>query len=203
MSFEQNANKISTLNSRAVGVLEAGEVFQGVGELVAIGYRGVGVSIKSETRSSGVLTMEVSHDNITYGGPTRDVPDSRFAEPKMWVVVEKYFRIKYTNGSTRAADVSIQTTFAKTGEIALSRQLSEDLSDETEAITSKSVLVGRDQFGDWINVKLSTDGRILVESKATQVEQMLRNIVEQQKITNLYLENIWGKGTFKTKDIEE
>lgn len=147
------ANKISTtdFNSRDAATLAAGATFQGVGEDVSA-YARVGVSIVSDNATDGTLTMEVSRDGVNWGGPTRTWSDTRFAQPHMWEIVEKYFRIKYVNGSTEATNLAIQVQYSSNGGILLGHQLDETLLDETEAIVTRSVAVGEDQAGVYRNV---------------------------------------------------
>ena len=128
-------NKISTtsFNSRDAATLAAAATFQGVGEDVSA-YGRVGVAITSSNATDGTLTMEVSHDNVTWGGPSRAWTDTRFGQPHMWNIVEKYFRIKYVNGTTEADDLAIQVQYSNNADILLGHQLDETLIDETEAI---------------------------------------------------------------------
>lgn len=127
-------NKISTtdFNSRDAATLAASATFQGVGEDVSK-YGRVGVSIKSDNATDGVLTMETSHDNVTWGGPTRTWADTSIAAPHMWNIVEKYFRIKYVNGTTEATNLSIQVQYSNNADIVLAHQLNESLAPEVEA----------------------------------------------------------------------
>lgn len=133
MSYQPvTPNKISTLNFRAPATLAASAVYQGTGEDVSK-YGRVGVAIVSDNATDGVLTMEVSHDGITWGGPTRTWADTRFASPHMWNIVEKYFRIKYTNGTTEATNLAIQVQYSVNANILLGHQLNEILNEEVEA----------------------------------------------------------------------
>lgn len=105
-------NRISTasFNSRDSATLAASATFQGVGEDVSQ-YGRVGVSITSTTATAtGTVTMEVSHDGVTYSGPTRSW--AAFDAPLMWNIVEQYFRVKYVNDSVEAADFAIQTQYS-------------------------------------------------------------------------------------------
>jgi hypothetical protein len=147
-------NKISTANARAASTLAAGAVYQGTGEDVSK-YGRVGVSIVSDNATDGVLTMEVSRDNVTWGGPTRNFADTRFSEPHMWNIVEKYFRIKYTNGTTEATNLAIQVQYSVNADTLLGHQLDATLLDETEAIIARSVGVGLDPLGSYGNFKAS------------------------------------------------
>jgi len=180
-----NNNVISTLNSRAAATLAGDAVFQGVGEDVSK-YGRVGVSINSNNATNGILTMEVSHDNVTWGGPIRTWSDTRFAQPHMWAIVEKYFRIKYTNGLREATNLSIQTQYSSNSDINLGHQLNEPLSDELEANLVRAVLVGQSQNGHYHNVSVTESNKLRVE--ADSFTYLLAELLEAQKKTNQYLQ---------------
>ena len=156
MSFFPPAFEISAdgVNSRAAATLAAGATFQGEGEDVSK-YGRVGVSITTSNATDGTLTMEVSHDGTTWGGPERTWEDTRFAQPHMWNIVEQYFRIKYVNGTTEADDLSIQVQYTTNADILLGHQLDEALSDEIEAIVVRAVGVGQDPNGVYTNARIS------------------------------------------------
>lgn len=141
-------------NSRAASTLAAAGTFQGVGEDVSR-YGRVGVAIKSDNATDGTLTMQVSHDNVNWGGPTRAWSDTRFGAPHMWNIVEKYFRILYTNGSTEATNLAIQVQYSNNANILLGHQLNETLLDETEAIIARSVAVGQNPNDTYVNEGVS------------------------------------------------
>lgn len=152
MAYQPQSNKISTtaFNSRDPATLGAGATFQGVGEDVSQ-YARAGVSITSDNATDGTLTIEVSRDGITWGGPSRSWADTRFAQPHMWEIVERYFRIKYVNGSTAATNLAIQVQYSKNGGILLAHQLDETLTNETEGIAVRSVDVARDANDVFVN----------------------------------------------------
>lgn len=127
-------NRVSTtaFNSRDAATLAASAVFQGVGEDVSA-YGRAGISIHSTNATDGVLTVEVSHDGVTWFGPPRDWANTSVAAPHMWNIVEKYFRIKYTNGTTEAENLSIQVQYSGNADTVLGHQLNEILSQEVEA----------------------------------------------------------------------
>lgn len=134
MSRGFNTNLISAngVNSRAPATLAAAATFQGTSEDVS-NYGRVGISIHSTNSTDGVLTIEVSHDNVTFFGPTRDWADTNIATPHMWNIVERYFRIKYVNGTTEATALSIQVQYSQKADVVLGHQLGEILAAETEA----------------------------------------------------------------------
>ena len=127
-------NKISTtsFNSRNAATLAAAATFQGVGEDVSK-YGRVGIAIHSTNSTDGILTIEVSHDNVTFFGPSRDWADTSIAVPHMWNIVEKYFRIKYVNGTTEATALSIQVQYSNNADVVLGHELSEIIPAESEA----------------------------------------------------------------------
>lgn len=152
-------NRISTtsFNSRDLATLAAGATFQGVGEDVSM-YGRVGVAFRSDNATDGTLTMEVSHDGVNWGGPTRAVADTRFANPVMWAIVEKYFRIKYVNGSTEATNLGIQVQYSNNDDILLGHPLTETLIGEMGGLLTRSVTVGTDEDGIYTNVGVVTSG---------------------------------------------
>jgi hypothetical protein len=161
-------NRISTtsFNSRDAATLAAAATFQGVGEDVSE-YGRVGVSITSTNATDGTLYMEVSHDNSTWASIPRTIANSSIAEPHMWNIVEKYFRIKYVNGTTEATALSIQVQYSTNANILLGHQLDQTLIDETEAIIARSVLVGKTEAGDYINVPVTGTGLLKTNSPNT------------------------------------
>jgi len=159
--FPRNRISSTTYNSRSAATLAAGATFQGVAEDVS-SYGSVGVSISSDNATDGILTIEVSHDNVIWGGPTRAIADTRFAQPPMWLVVEKYFRVKYVNGTTEATNLSIQVHYSRNSDITLAHPLSETLLDEMGAALTRSVLVGKDATGAYRNVPVDELGQMAV-----------------------------------------
>ena len=130
----QIANVVSTNNSFFTSSLDANGIFQGTGEDVSQ-YGRVGIAIHSDNATDGTLTMEVSHDGVTYFGPSRDWANTNIAVPHTWNIVEKYFRIKYVNGTTAATNLSIQTQYSNKADIVLGHQINEILPAENESQT--------------------------------------------------------------------
>ncbi len=165
-------NFISSVNSRAASTLAAAAVFQGTVETVTQ-YGRAGISISSDNATDGVLSIETSHDNSTWGAATRTWADTSAAAPHMWNIVEKYFRIKYTNGTTEATNLSIQVQYSTNQNILLGHQLNETLIDETEAVITRSVLVGKTQGGgQYKNVPVDGRGKLEVDLPLTSFGDM-------------------------------
>ena len=180
-------NFISELNSRDASDFAANATFQGVSENVHMWGR-VGVSITSSNRTSGTLTMEVSRDGTTWGGPTRRFEDTRFAQPHMWNIVEKYFRIKYVNDHIAASDLQIQVQYSNNADILLGHQLDETLIDETEAIITRSVILGRDEKGNYANVTVDLNNNLhVVDQSSLDMVDLQRDILKELRIISLKL----------------
>jgi len=159
-------NIISDNNSRAAATLAADTTWTGTGEDVSRFGR-VGVSFKCDNAAPGTLWMEVSHDGISYGGPPRTVTDPSTAEPHMWNIVEKYFRIRYVNGSTEATNLSIQVQYSNNANVLLGHQLDQALTDPVEAIITRSVLVGKTRGGVYKNVPVDLAGHLHTDVPTT------------------------------------
>jgi len=189
VSVTDSGNTISVNNNRAAATLAAGAIFQGVSDDVS-SYGRVGVAVKSDNASNGTLVMEVSHDNVNWGGPSRIWQDTRFAQPHMWNIVEKYFRIKYINGGIEALNLSIQVQYSNNADIILGHQLDENLTDETEALATKTVIVGRDSDGLYKNVELDRSRSLRVNSR--DIASLLEELLTETKRSNQYLRIISG-----------
>ncbi len=79
---DSNTISTSSFNSRDAATFAAAATFQGVGEDVSA-YGRAGISIKSDNATDGTLTIETSHDNVIWGGPTRTWANTSIAQPHM------------------------------------------------------------------------------------------------------------------------
>lgn len=181
------ANKISTtsFNSRDAADLEPFAVFQGNSEDVSK-YGRAGISVSSDNKSNGSVCIEVSHDGTKWGGPERTFENTQIAEPHMWNIVEKYFRIKYTNGTKKAINLSIQVQYSNNSEISLGRQVNETIIDETEGTVSRSILFGQDETGRYQNVPTDLQGRLKVQQDENEAIRVLKDVLKELKIMNEY-----------------
>ena len=161
-------NKISTLNSVTLTNVSGGTVWAGQSEDVSkYGRAGVSIWTPFGEFCDGVLTVEVSRDGSNWGGPSRTFSNTAIAQPHMWNIVEKYFRLKYTHGSTSASTLVIQTQYSVNADILLGHQLDETLIDETEAIITRSINVGQDPLGTYSNFKSDGVGFQTLDNLAT------------------------------------
>ena len=147
-------NIISTNNSVVLTNVSGGTVWTGTSEDVTkYGRAGISIWTPYGEFCDGILTIEVSRDGTNWGGPNRTFSNTAIAQPHMWNIVEKYFRLKYTHGTTSASTLVIQTQYSVNADTILGHQLDETLIDETEAIVTRSVLVGQNPTNTYVNAK--------------------------------------------------
>ena len=159
----QIQNFISVLNSTSTP-LASGATFQGVGEDVSkYGRAGISIFTPFGQSTSGTLTIEVSRDNVNWGGPDREFADTATAEPHMWNIVEQYFRIKYVNNSATASTFQIQVQYSVNSDILLGHQLDDTIIGSSEAIITRSILVGKTDGGTYKNVPITQEGHLETE----------------------------------------
>lgn len=159
-------NVTSTNNSRDAANLAAAATWTGTGEDVSR-YGRVGVSFKCDNVAPLTVWMEVSHDGVSYGGPPRTVVDPSTAQPIMWNIVEKYFRIRVVCGATEAQNLSVQTQYSNNADIILAHPLDETLIDEMGASLTRSVLVGQTPGGAYVNVPVDNTGQLRTNQPLT------------------------------------
>ena len=93
----------------------------------------------------------------------------------MWLVVEKYFKILYTNGSTEADNLSIQVHLSTDGSIFLAHQLDGTILDETESIVTRSVLTGLKDDGTYNNFGFYSDAVNTISYQNADVDALVNN----------------------------
>ena len=141
--------------------MAADAVYQGTEEDVHE-YTSIGISIHSTNASDGVLTIQVSHDKIYWREVTRTITNANMKHPNTWLRVERHFKIKYTNGTTEADNLSIQVNLSNDGNIQLGHQLDEVLLDETQTSIVRSVIVAQDAGGTYRNIGIDSLGDLKI-----------------------------------------
>lgn len=112
MTYIPQGNRLSTANS-TTALLGSSETYQGVSEEVT-GYTTASVSIYgSLAAATGTLHFEVSSDNLVFTDIKRVVANPSIDIPHLWLIAEKFFRIKYVNDSVaQTGSFRIQTMFS-------------------------------------------------------------------------------------------
>jgi hypothetical protein len=115
-------------------------------------YGRVGVSVYTPfgEPTDGTLWIEVSRDNVEWSTIPRTFSATDTAQPHMWAIVEKYFRVRYVNGSTSASTFTLQTQYSVNDDILLGHQFDEVPLPEHEALNVKAVQWGTDPNGIYV-----------------------------------------------------
>jgi hypothetical protein len=151
---------LSEVNSTSV-VLGAGATFTGDGEDVT-GFVEVRVSVFSDVASAiDGLKIEYSADNVNWDH--KDVYTVPANKGKNYGVqrVAKYYRIVYTNGAAGQAEFRLSTIFNRVAGMPSSHRIQDTISDEDDAILTKSVISGQDENGVFQDAKATSGGYML------------------------------------------
>lgn len=167
MSYKpQIQNMISTVNSTTLTPMTSGQTWTGTAEDVTkYGRAGISVYTPFGEATDGTLWVEVSRDGTEWSTIPRTFSDTSTAQPHMWAIVEKYFRVRYVNGSSSATTFQIQTQYSVNDDILLSHPLNEVPLPEHEALQVKSVNWGTDPND--IYVPQSNDGYVTASVSTT------------------------------------
>ena len=141
-AYTPQGNLISTANS-TTALLAGDATYQGTGEDVT-GFTTVSVSILgSLSTATGTLYFQASSDNSIWSSVPRGVTDITADVPHMWVIAERYFRVKYVNDSVaQTGTFRIQTMYANGRSMTLSTTLDSPVSinqDVTLARTTSPI----------------------------------------------------------------
>jgi len=139
MSYYGSGATVSELNS-TTALLAGGETFTGTAEDVS-GYTTVSVSILGTTAAAtGTLYFETSSDNVTFASIPRVITDITQDVPHIFLIAEKYFRIRYVNDSVaQLTSFRIQTMYANGRPMTLSNTVANPITINHDAILARVV----------------------------------------------------------------
>lgn len=155
------AGVVSTNNSTSAN-LAGDAVFTGTADDV-LNYGAIIISLHPNQDSAvDGLEIQFSPDNSHWD--STDVFSIFADESKTFTFqpVMRYFRIKYTNGSTPQTEFHLQTQFRASYIKPSSHRVEESISSEDDAELVKSVLTGQTPFGDYDTVKMDSSGALNV-----------------------------------------
>lgn len=128
------------------------------------GYHGISVLIDGTSggTSDGTLFMEFSHDGIsTNRSIVINVDDVSSTPPRTLGTVAKYFRVRYTNGTTPQTSFDIQTMF-HTEQVRLVSRLDGNLSNDNDVQDVRAVIAGQNSAGNFRNIPIDLDNNLSV-----------------------------------------
>lgn len=157
------ASKISVLNSTSTP-LTGDATYTGTWEDIT-GASTITLSIfTSHASAASGLKFETSSDGVNWDdGDVFTMPAMSPGGAKVYSfgVTTQYFRVVYINGATLQTAFRLQTIIHYTGTKPSSHRLDDAVTDEDDAELTKSVLTGRSDSGEYHNVAVDEDGRLL------------------------------------------
>lgn len=200
MSYNPIRNSVvSTQNSLTSSTMSITGGFTGTSENVG-GYTTASVSFYTplDENINGTLWFEVSRDNVDWSMIFRDIRDSSTTQPILFLITEKYFRIRFENGldsndlvisTVSASTIQIQSMLSSTRVMDLNQQMGNTISDHFNGGLTKSVITGRLNSSKYTNIKGDAQGSLKVNitsPRAAFGEIQISEITPQIQITFQY-----------------
>ena len=154
---------IASTRNTTIDLLGSGDTFTGVGEM----NTAADVMVSCITDNSGTLHFDFSVDGTNWG----NFPSSGFAiasgvhEFHTAVKGPRYFRVRLINDSGAQSYLRLYTYFGTYRQPNI--PLNQAISSDNDAELARSVLVGETQGGTYINVPVSSQGKIQVDLPKT------------------------------------
>jgi hypothetical protein len=146
-------NDLSDLNSTTTP-LGASGVYTGTAENV-LEYSTISVNVFSDVDASTLgLELQESNDNVNWDRIKKFDVSANNDVSHIIGVVAKWFRVKYTNGSSAQSEFRIQTLFRRFASRDQTISLQENLNDSSDGILTRSIIVGKTEGGLYNNVRL-------------------------------------------------
>jgi hypothetical protein len=155
------AGCISADNSTVVQ-LDPDEVFTGTWEnVVDKGAVVIGIITDQDSATDG-LSIEWSSDGVSKVQDDVFTISANNGKVFTFTPANAYFRVVYTNGSSGTATLDIQTVCKPFGFKSSSHRIQDSIVDDDDATLVKSVLTGKDEDGDYINIGCTNTGNLKV-----------------------------------------
>jgi hypothetical protein len=153
--------KVSSINSTST-LLTSGAVFTGTGE-ETLDYAMIFVTVFADTASAtdGLMT-QVSSDNLTWRDSDSFTIPASTEKTFSFQTNKKYFRIKYTNGTSSQGVFDLHTVFKKTNSKPSSHRIADTISPQDDATLSKSVLTALNDNGNFTNINATASNNLKV-----------------------------------------
>lgn len=160
----QRSDGVSSGNSSTVTLL-AGQTFTGVFEDV-LGYANISIVAFSNVASAtDGLKLEYSTDGINIDDFDSFTVSASNGTQVSSGATSKYFRVRYTNGSTNQTTFRLQTVYHITAPKSSTHRIDDSINGENDAELSKSVVTGKNPDGQFTNE--GTSGVVSSNSSTT------------------------------------
>lgn len=97
--------------------------------------------------------IEINVENLTKEPPHTAIPISR------------YCRLRYINGSVDQEEFRLQAVFHRNAAKGLTAQLEQPINSSTDVENVRAVIVGRNEKGDYANVRITSEDALSVDVK--------------------------------------
>ena len=129
------------------------------------------ISVVGKASHSGNLFMEFSIDKTQMDRsiqiPSDTVVVGDFGIHSL-VPIAQYFRIRIVNDATPQTSLRVQTLYNVTSRIAQpTSRMVQNLTEHSDVLNTRSVLVGETEAGDFINVPVTPQGKLHVDIPVT------------------------------------
>lgn len=161
-------------------------------------YSDITISVYAEpSTADGTLYFEFSQDGTNWDVSVPiTVDDPTVFPPYPLRTVARFFRVKYTNGSTAQTAMRLQTLLHTEPPNDLTRVPSQTITDSEPVKVVESIIIGKNPSGTYIPVELSATGAISV---ATESET---GLIQRQgfnsDVDTAATEDVWAAGGTRT-----
>jgi len=155
--------KVDTDNSTSTP-LAVDATFTGVA-VETLDYALIFITVYSDVASAtDGLTIEMSSDGTTWHSGQGDKFTVPAATQKTYSIQphSRYYRVKYTNGSTLQATFDLQAVLKKTNSKASSHRIQDSISEDDDATLQKSVLTALSDNGSFVNIEATASNNLKV-----------------------------------------
>lgn len=165
----QATDKVSTGNASTTP-LAGGATFTGAWEDVqGYGFMVVSAYADKDSASGGWQTQWSSDGSNTDASDTYELINTPRGRSLSQPVRGRYFRVVYTNGATAQGTFRLATLFRQNGSMTNTHPLNWSAEDTSEALLTRSVIVGHTTAGGggYVNVKVNPSGALTVDVTGT------------------------------------
>lgn len=157
-----NPGYVSQKNSSTTS-LTSGSVFTGTAEEVSQ-YSQLTVYLGTDVASAtNGLSLELSSDGVNWDRKKQTTSPAGGGAHTL-VIISRYFRIKYTNGSTNQTYMRLQVIYHKYKSKELTSTLTQTLDDGVDVQNTRSVIVAKNSNGAYQNVVSNEYGELQVSA---------------------------------------
>lgn len=190
LEFNQTAETLGHGSSVDTGFIDMAEA-----DKYQLSWMASITGLTLETQSKSRLDDPALSNNFTYNASTLFLGS--------FPVRQRYMRFILKNETGNNAlfvNLEVKTTYGSSDKATVF-PLEAKPKAYSPAVLTQSVITGKDDNGNYNNVKVSPDGQLIVEISGGSIQCLLEGMIEELKIMNLQLSIITGD-EIKSGDIK-